>query len=294
MEDYEQRGIPGCKGSIDGMHRAWKNCPDGWAGEFEGKEKSLTIVLEAVTSKNLHIWHAFVHNPGTLHDINVLNWSTIFDNYIKSKALSTYHICLIDSHASHLSGVEPHVYFTVNGHKYNQPYYLADETYPIWPVLIKTFQHAQDDMGKHFSMLQEAAQKDIKQAFGVLQLQWAILAMSCWVWDLTEVKWLMTACIILHNMIVEEQHPLDPNLNNVTTIVTPTVQDNHHDPAIHNTFHTIHQNHINLHQEVIHHQLTKDLKIYNWMQHGANIWGGKRNGMIGEEKNNCLIKPKKL
>lgn len=92
MAEYEQRGFPGCKGSIDGMHWAWKNCPTGWAGQFEGKEKTSTIVLEAVASKNLRIWHAFVGTPGALNDINVLNRSPIFDNYLKGLIFSSFLI----------------------------------------------------------------------------------------------------------------------------------------------------------------------------------------------------------
>jgi hypothetical protein len=56
LQENEQRGFPGCIGSIDGMHWAWKNCPSGWAGQYKGKEKKPTIVLEAVASKNLRIW----------------------------------------------------------------------------------------------------------------------------------------------------------------------------------------------------------------------------------------------
>jgi hypothetical protein len=35
----EARGFPGMLGSLDCMHWEWKNCPSGWAGQFQGKEK---------------------------------------------------------------------------------------------------------------------------------------------------------------------------------------------------------------------------------------------------------------
>ena len=83
LSEYEARGFPGCKGSIDGMHWAWKNCPAGWAGQYQGKEGHPTMILEAVASQNLRIWHAFFGTPGSLNDINVLQRSNVFDDFIK-------------------------------------------------------------------------------------------------------------------------------------------------------------------------------------------------------------------
>jgi hypothetical protein len=37
-----------------------------------------TIILEAVASQDLWIWHAFFEMPGSLNDINVLDRSSIF------------------------------------------------------------------------------------------------------------------------------------------------------------------------------------------------------------------------
>ena len=85
MAEYEERGFPGCKGSLDGMHWEWKNCPAGWAGQFQGKEKTPTIVLEGVTSHSLQFWHAFVGSPGALNDINILNRSPLFSSFINGE-----------------------------------------------------------------------------------------------------------------------------------------------------------------------------------------------------------------
>nr|XP_011468392.1 PREDICTED: uncharacterized protein LOC105352590 [Fragaria vesca subsp. vesca] len=46
----ERRGFPGMIGNIDCMHWQWKNCPTAWAGEYSGRKKIPTIILEVVAS----------------------------------------------------------------------------------------------------------------------------------------------------------------------------------------------------------------------------------------------------
>lgn len=41
-------GFPGMLGSIDCCKWVWKNCPNAYHGEYEGKEKVPTITLEAI------------------------------------------------------------------------------------------------------------------------------------------------------------------------------------------------------------------------------------------------------
>ncbi|OWY92063.1 hypothetical protein PHMEG_00039083 [Phytophthora megakarya] len=81
-------------GSLDCMHWTWKNCPTAWQGAFQGKEKSATVILEAVASKSLWIWHTFYGMPGVNNDLNVLERSPLLDDVV--------------------NGVAPEVEFTVN------------------------------------------------------------------------------------------------------------------------------------------------------------------------------------
>ncbi|GKF17523.1 ALP1-like protein, partial [Tanacetum coccineum] len=58
-------GFPGMLESIDCMHWEWKNCPVSWQGQYgRGDKKYPTIMLEAVASQDLWIWHAFYGMAG--------------------------------------------------------------------------------------------------------------------------------------------------------------------------------------------------------------------------------------
>jgi hypothetical protein len=52
-------------------------------------------------------------------------------------------------------------------------YYLAGGIYPEWATLLKTIQNSENRVEAKFASAQEAAQKDIERAFGILQVKFA-------------------------------------------------------------------------------------------------------------------------
>nr|XP_040252039.1 uncharacterized protein LOC120969042 [Aegilops tauschii subsp. strangulata] len=105
-------------------------------------------------------------DSGSHNDINVLQHSPVFTR-------------LAEGHS-------PPVNFEINGHQYNKGYYLAD-----------------GEKRKRFSQMQESARKDVERAFGVLQSRWGIVRNPALSWDERKLWEVMTACVIMHNMIVE-------------------------------------------------------------------------------------------
>jgi hypothetical protein len=96
----ERRGFPGMFGSIDCMQWQWERCPNAWKGQFiRGDQKVPTLILEAVASHDLWIWHVFFGVAGSNNDINVLKKSTLFLNELKGQA--------------------PRVQYMVNGKQHN-------------------------------------------------------------------------------------------------------------------------------------------------------------------------------
>jgi hypothetical protein len=50
LEVAEQRGFLGMLGSIDCMHWKWERCPHALHGQYRGRHKKPTIILEVVAS----------------------------------------------------------------------------------------------------------------------------------------------------------------------------------------------------------------------------------------------------
>ena len=185
LQTGEQRGFPGMLGSIDCMHWKWKNCPTAWQGMYTGHCHEPTIILEAVSSQDLWIWHAFFGLPGSLNDINVLDRTPVFT-------------LLENGHA-------PPVNYIINGHEYRMGYYLAYGIYPNWSTFVKTIPCPQGLKKKHFAKAQESARKDVERAFGVLQAHFAIVHRPTHFWDEETLADIMKACIIMHNMVIEDE-----------------------------------------------------------------------------------------
>ncbi|CAI9302279.1 unnamed protein product [Lactuca saligna] len=122
---------------------------------MRGDHKELTIILEAIASHDLWIWHAFFGPTGANNDINVLDQSPVFNDIYLGK-----------SHD---------VPFQANGVAYKRGYYLTD------------------------------ARKDVERAFGVLKRRWQVLTVGARSYEVKRLQHVMYACIILHNMILEDE-----------------------------------------------------------------------------------------
>nr|XP_043639316.1 uncharacterized protein LOC122610389 [Erigeron canadensis] len=96
------------------------------------------------------------------------------------------------------------VEFSVNGHRFGKGYYLTDGIYPEWVTLVKSFKCPKDPKTTKFKRYQEAARKDVERAFGVLQGHWQIVEQQARAYSVNKIKRIMLCCVILHNMIVED------------------------------------------------------------------------------------------
>nr|KAJ0189338.1 hypothetical protein LSAT_V11C800410720 [Lactuca sativa] len=181
-----KHGFPGMLGSIDCTHWEWENYPNMWRGQFtRGDHGVPTVILEAVVSNDLWFWHAFFGMVGSNNDLNVLQASPIFNDILQGKA--------------------PEMSYVVNGNEYKYGYYLGDGIYPEYATVVKSYTFSADDKRKMFKLAQESARKDVERAFGVLKQRWHIIKHPARTWDREKLRTVLTACVILHNMIIDEE-----------------------------------------------------------------------------------------
>ena len=115
-------------------------------------------------------------------------------------------------------GLAPAVHYSINGHDYTIRYYLTDGIYPKWATFVKTIPAPQGQKFKLFAAAQEACRKDVERAFGVLQVRFAIVRGPTQFFHLETLQKIMKACIILHNMIVENEQEDERDDNEVVDL----------------------------------------------------------------------------
>ncbi|KAK9060674.1 hypothetical protein SSX86_021380 [Deinandra increscens subsp. villosa] len=143
-------GFRGMLGSIDCTHWEWKNCPNAWRAQFmRGDHSHPTIMLEAVASYDMWIWHQFFGVAGANNDINVMDRSPIWDDIVE--------------------GREPDSSFELRGVTYKRGYYLADGIYPDYSTIVKGFTAPIGERRKIFTDAQTAARKDVERTFARLK-----------------------------------------------------------------------------------------------------------------------------
>ncbi|WVZ74210.1 hypothetical protein U9M48_022422 [Paspalum notatum var. saurae] len=189
-------------------------------------------------------WRGQFTGRGSCNDINVLHRSPVFSAYLQGQATP--------------------VSFAVNENTYNMGYYLADGIYPEWPSFVKTVRHPMDAKTKHFAKCQEGARKDIERAFGVLQARWAVLRGPAYGWDRANLSDIMKACIIMHNMIVEDEGPSARNTNfeGIGELAVPYRSSQERRDYI--------EAHHTLRNKTLHQQLQYNLIEHQWARLGSN------------------------
>ncbi|XP_058748763.1 uncharacterized protein LOC131621735 [Vicia villosa] len=167
-------------------------------------------------------------------------------------------------------GNTPKVNFFVNQRPYNMAYYLADGIYPSYPTFVKSIRLPQSEPDKLFAKYHEGCRKDIERAFGVLQARFKIIREPARLWDINDLALIMRSCIILNNMIVEDERDIyaqnwtDYDQSEASKSSTPESFSTEVLPAF--------ANHVRarsvMRDSNVHHELQADLVKHIWEKFG--------------------------
>ena len=133
---------------------------------------------------------------------------------------------------------------------------------------MKTISLPQGPKARLFAERQESVRKDVERAFRVLQTRFAILRGPARNMDKGELGMIMKACVILHNMIVEDErdsYDLAFDYDDVDdNTPQPNVQQAHH-PCYAAYLRRVAQ----IHDPALHARLQSDLTEEIWNRHRA-------------------------
>ncbi|XP_020964109.1 uncharacterized protein LOC107648299 [Arachis ipaensis] len=238
LQMTEGHGFPGMLGSIDCMHWQWKNCPKAWKGMYmSGYRRVATIVLEVVASSDFWIWHAFFGVSDSNNDINVLDRSPVFDDILNDRA--------------------PEVNYTINGNNYTMGYYLADAIRGETQVICTILRRAKKRCGA-----------SIRSVVNTL----CIIRGPARFWKKKKLANIMRACIILHNMIIEDERDIYAG-NFTQGLEYDDVKNGLSQPQLGEEdfapYHQFLQRNAQLRNRQQHRQLKEDLIEHIWQFHNA-------------------------
>jgi hypothetical protein len=179
----------------------------------------------------------------------VLNQSTIFKEFLQGRA--------------------PEVQFMVNGNVYKMGYYLTYGIYPEWAAFVKSVPKPLSEKDKVFAIKQAEVRKDVECAFGVLQARFAIVLNPARMWTREALSQIMYACIILHNMIIEDEwDSYGAHNDHVYDQTNSTALVNYRHGPI-NKFAAMLEINTTIHDRSMHRCLKADLIEHIWQRFGS-------------------------
>ncbi|KAK1684519.1 hypothetical protein QYE76_045367 [Lolium multiflorum] len=183
---------------------------DKFRAEVVDSSSTQTLATAAAS-----ILHEFNSNQAPLHRGSVKGRSKNLPRNRVEEHLQLHRDYFHRTDPVLMQGKAPRVSYEVNKNEYDKPYYLADGIYPDWATLVKSVRNPNSEKTRRFAKMQESCKKDVERGFGMLQTRWAIVCNPARTWSLKTMHEVMTSCVIMHNMIVENERPDGRNENHL-------------------------------------------------------------------------------
>ncbi|XP_062200020.1 uncharacterized protein LOC133902445 [Phragmites australis] len=190
--------------------------------------------------------------PGMLGSIDCMHW--VWKNCPKAwHDVYTGHTrkpsIVLEAVASLIDGSAPPVSYSINGNRYDMGYYLGDGIYPEWATIVKAIPAPRGNKSIHFSAMQAAVRKDVEPR----------------VWDQPTLHNIMTACVIMHNMIIEDERGGASPVQVFDFMGEPTQVHRSGDEGVLHYVETTQA----IRNRAVHRQFRDDLVEHLWSIHGA-------------------------
>lgn len=87
------------------------------------------------------------------------------------------------------------IHFEINSEFYDFYFLFVDGVYPQSSCFVQTIHLPNKEKRKHFAKVQEAVRKDVEQ--------------PCRQWSMSTITSIIFACVVLHNLILDDEKSLD-------------------------------------------------------------------------------------
>ncbi|XP_026428857.1 uncharacterized protein LOC113324782 [Papaver somniferum] len=180
---------------------------------------------------------------GSNNDLNVLTQSPLFDKMV--------------------NGLAAPCNCRINGHNYDKGYYLEGNIYPRFSCIVQSFKILLPNQPANtvFNKYQQAKKKDVERAFGTLQNKLQIKKKPAFYWDREDINFIIKACLISHNMVIENERR---NLDWGQVVNEPIRQVT-----------GIPRSYYKLRNDEAYLQLRNDLVQHIWIRHGLGFRDGE-------------------
>ncbi|CAN0346673.1 unnamed protein product [Ectocarpus sp. 12 AP-2014] len=187
MKTYDEVGMSGAMGSMDGTHIEWTLCPYSQRSSHIGKEGYATLVYNVAVSHDMRVLSCTRGFPGAQNDKTIIK----FDKFAMAVRNGWYK----------------DVEYTLKGEdgadiKEKGPWLIVDGGYHNWKQLQSPIRAPSNKAESGFKRQLESVRKDSECCFGVVKGRFRICKMQFLYRKKEGIDNIFFTCIILHNMLL--------------------------------------------------------------------------------------------
>ncbi|KAL1523828.1 hypothetical protein AB1Y20_018749 [Prymnesium parvum] len=186
---YERLGLPGCLGSLDGVHVAWGNYPAPEFGLYQGKEGYTTVAWLVTCNHAKLIRHVGDPFPGAYNDKTMVQYNDLVQGMRGGTLYAKVEFNLLNENNEPIT--HSGAYLTTDGglHRYRMFQMPCKWSKNYWAA--------------KRSKRHESIRKDVEGLFGIMKKRFAILRRTFMFNSRELINNVFKTCCVLHNMLLK-------------------------------------------------------------------------------------------